>query len=268
MKYFTQPLDHANLGHGRKIIVVGTIAAIVALGVGFSAYYILAQSSSGSPQIRSITFVPGWHYVGSVNLKGEQSSCSQLRLPCPTNPSNQADEYSNGSTTAYVEGAGLGAYTIVLINATLYCISPPVSWTQQCPTQIGESTGLYVYQSDLFNQENACNSFSTIENNGSTPGLASLIASIESYPKFISLEGNRTFQYASGGCGTVETLGLGFSYYDTAHPFKVCGNSTTNPEYVIDVGLDLTPSGYDLYHSTYSIVYYGPQNTTIYCTTT
>lgn len=95
-----------------------------------------------------------------------------------------------------------------------------------------------------------------------------LISNIESYPAFNALEGNRSglYQYGGGGCGT-NGLSLMFYYTDYSHPFTVCGNGSSWPQYQIDVGIYLAPNGYDLSRSNFTSIYHGPTNTTIDCTT-
>ncbi|MGI0085034.1 MAG: hypothetical protein ACREBQ_08135 [Nitrososphaerales archaeon] len=162
-------------------------------------------------------------------------------------------------------------YMIVLINGTSYCAAPQTTWIGQCSAEIGDSSQLYIYQSSI-NLSDPCTAFQEIGQTNAS--LSTPYSNVENSPKFIALEGNRT-EYAFGGgdCGAStgttagSQLNLNFYYGDSMHPFKVCGNSTAIPTYQIDVGIDLTPTGYDLYHSVYSSLYFGPTNTTATCIT-
>ncbi len=118
------------------------------------------------------------------------------------------------------------------------------------------------------NASNACAmsmAYNSDPNNNSAFGI--LLGSIQSSPKFNALEGNESgYVYQGGSCGATIGLGISFSYTDRQHPFTVCGNSSTWPEYYINTKIDLTPTGYDLTNSNFTSVYYGPTNTTVSCT--
>lgn len=140
------------------------------------------------------------------------------------------------------------------------------------------STTLYVYQSE-FNSSDPCAILNAPNSEVSNATLSSLIANVESNPKFIALEGNRTgYSYDGSSCGPYTAsrgssganASVSFVYYDYAHRFSICDSPTptTPPQYVIAVNLDMTPTGYDLGHSIYTSVYYGPTNSTLSCTTT
>lgn len=122
------------------------------------------------------------------------------------------------------------------------------------------------FQSDV-NATSACAMWQTYNSTQSGSAFGILLSNIQSYQKYVALEGNRSgYTYTGGGCGT-SFLEVVFSYLDTSHPFKVCGNSTTWPGYQITVQVDLTTIGYDLSSSNFTSVYYSPQNTTVLCTT-
>jgi len=118
------------------------------------------------------------------------------------------------------------------------------------------------------NASNACAmwiAYNSDPNNNSAFGI--LLGSIQSSARFTSLEGNRSgYVYQEGSCGATIGLSISFSYRDTQHPFTVCANSSTWPEYYINTKIDLTSTGYDLANSNFTSVYYGPTNTTVLCT--
>lgn len=96
-------------------------------------------------RIGSANFSSLWRYVGNVTLSGSESACEILRLPCSTNPQNQAEELLNSDgRVAYVETidvcgpTGCTNWTVVLISNSLYCVSPESSIASQrsCPNLI------------------------------------------------------------------------------------------------------------------------------------
>ena len=133
------------------------IATLIVAGIAGSAAYvamILPHNSSDqtgstitytSFTIGSANFSSAWHYVGNVTLSGSESSCEIMRLPCPSNPQNTAEELTSmNGTVAYVEtihGCGpdnCTTTTIVLVNNSLYCVSPKDNIATQtlCPRLI------------------------------------------------------------------------------------------------------------------------------------
>ncbi|HKW04935.1 MAG TPA: hypothetical protein VJN71_06525 [Nitrososphaerales archaeon] len=138
----------------------------------------------------------------------------------------------------------------------------------------------YLYQSQV-NLSTACAVMNAPNSDVSNSSLSSFISSIERYPKFVALSGNRTgYTYDGASClessgsiaGPGTNLSFAFQYDDRAHPFpwSVCGEVVSRlPQYYIIVNVDLTPSGYDLNNSTFIGQYYGPTNMTVFsCTTT
>ncbi len=93
-------------------------------------HFVVTQIN-GPIKIGSVTFEIPWRYVGNVTLSGNESSCVVLRLPCPSNPQNSAEEFvSTNGTIAYAETAQICGpnvctnYTIVLVDNNLYCVNP------------------------------------------------------------------------------------------------------------------------------------------------
>jgi hypothetical protein len=140
------------------------------------------------------------------------------------------------------------------------------------PTSNNENASSII-PSDV-NASDACSAWVAYNNalgNGNEKNDSSfqaLISNIESSPAFNSLAGNRSglYHYGGGGCGT-NGLSLMFYYTDYSHPFTVCGNESTWPQYQINVGVYLTLNGYDLSRSNFTSIYHGPTNTTVDCTT-
>jgi hypothetical protein len=170
-----------------------------------------------------------------------------------------------------VAAAVVGVYGYESLNS--HPISSSASFSQD------NSNARYVYRSDI-NSLNPCGAWDDYNIGKNDSSFVQLLSNIETNPNFTSLEGNRTvYSYDGGGCGSNSStngtgstvfeapLSLGFAYEDRAHPFTVCTNSTAWPIYDIIVGVDLIPTGYDLGHSTYNSIYYGPKNTTVFCTT-
>ncbi len=113
-------------------------------------FAVVPQTSLNGLTIGSVAFSSSWHYVGNVTLSGSESSCVILRLPCPSNTQNPAEELTNGNgDVAYVETMTLceagsttkacTTFTIVLINNNLYCINPNDNIPSQpsCPAILG-----------------------------------------------------------------------------------------------------------------------------------
>ena len=126
-----------------------TLVLIVAISAG-SATYLFSTQSQASPQssgvsINGIQFGSQWSYAGNVTLSGSQSVCYVLRLPCASDPHNEAEKLvSSSGSVAYVETAnGCGpqtcvSWTIVLMGNNLYCVTPRSNIQSQplCPSPI------------------------------------------------------------------------------------------------------------------------------------
>jgi len=157
----------------------------------------------------------------------------------------------------------LGGYSVVHANF------------QQGATQ--STSRDHTYASDI-NSSSPC-TYSPVGNSSvpsqsiTSESASSIISSIESYPEFVSLEGNRTYAFEEFGCsgGRNPTNGtmayqsfVTFSYYEWAHPiYYQCGNQTasTPPDYEIVVTLALTPKGYNLANSTFTSSLFPPFET-------
>ncbi len=93
----------------------------------------------------AVSFSSSWHYVVNVTLSGTLSACEALRFPCPSNPTSQAEQFTNGTANIYAEGitgcqegsaTACITWTIIISNNSVYCITPPVSYAPQCPSVI------------------------------------------------------------------------------------------------------------------------------------
>jgi hypothetical protein len=152
---------------------------------------------------------------------------------------------------AILAGAGVGFLVGVSGQRTTTEITTEsTTVTLVSTTYVTESTtnATYVYLSDI-NSSNTCNY--------SNATVTSIVSNIESYPEFRMLEGNRTYTLGGYGCETAPAQYpiVTFGYYEVAHPISYqCGNHTltTDPYYTIEVDLNVTTTGYDLTHSTYT----------------
>ena len=160
-----------------------------------------------------------------------------------------------------------------LIAAALIIVVGFGVYLTNTPNQSASILQQDVYKSDI-NSSSPC-TYTAINNStdaSSTTGAdaSSIIANIENYPQFKSLEGNRTYTFQGFGCngqrdqtnGTmIYQSEITFSYYDQAHPiYYKCGNqnASTLPQYQIIVTLALTPTGYDLTNSSFSSILVQP----------
>ena len=163
------------------------------------------------------------------------------------------------------------AFAIVIAGAAGYSFSSrtlsTITITETGPTitttfTLVQNSASGVVESDV-NASSAC-----AEQNSYSSAFAALLSSVQVFPAYVTLEGNRSgYAYDGGGCTLIapEMLNVQFVYSDTTHPFKVCGNVTDWPHYAIIVGIDLTPTGYDLGAFNFTSVYYAAGNTTISC---
>ena len=168
-----------------------------------------------------------------------------------------------------------GAGFLVSSTQTVTSTLTTTETTTQTPTAPTVTTTFTLVQDELsngaiqsdVNATSACAMWQTYNSTQTGSAFGVLLSTIQSNPKYVTLEGNRSgYTYVGGGCGT-PGLEVVFGYLDRLHPFKVCGNSTTWPGYQIIVQVDLTTNGYDLNSSNYTSVYDSPQNTTVLCTT-
>ncbi len=115
--------------------------------VSSSLLYLRITTTHATTAFLGISFSSSWHYVGNVTLSGSLSTCVILRLPCPTNPTSQAEQFTNGTATLYAEEASrcessvncTSYFAILIINNAVYCVSPKLPWdTPQCLTVIDD----------------------------------------------------------------------------------------------------------------------------------
>lgn len=130
---------------GITTAVLSLIVAIIIIGaVGSSLYFANLSSKPTVSKPGATSFGDSWGYIGNVTLSGNESSCEIMRLPCPMNPSNPAEEFkSNNGSVAVVETISVCGpqvctnTTIVLINNALYCIVPKSDFDARvCPNRI------------------------------------------------------------------------------------------------------------------------------------
>ncbi len=125
----------------------------------------------------------------------------------------------------------------------------PAGWSFSLPVT---TPGNYTYYSDI-NSSNICHY--------SNATATSIISNIEDYPAFKTLEGNHTYTLDGYGCETAPAQFPDVSfrgYYGAANPVQFkCPNGRTLTyypiNYFIGVDLNVTSTGYDLTHSTYTL---------------
>ena len=107
-------------------------------------YFDVLPPSAAAAAYLGISFAPPWHYVGNVTLSGPLSACEALRLPCPLNPTSQAEEFTAGASVVYAEemtgcGGSQGCVKSIIIvsGGSIACMTPKVPWASLCPTTIG-----------------------------------------------------------------------------------------------------------------------------------
>ena len=125
-----------------SLLVTTFVASALVVAAACGAYYALGWENGAALSVGSVDFSQSsWRHIGNVTLSGNLTLCYVLRIPCPSNPQNQAVELKSSSisndTVAYVEiengcnPEGCTQTTVVIVNSTLFCVTPKTNISSQ-----------------------------------------------------------------------------------------------------------------------------------------